>query len=213
MNIAVLVFNGVELVDMNGPLDVFLHANRFNVAPFYNVYTVAATPVPIISEGGVVTIIPQYTFETCPDPELIVIPGRIGNDADSTSIPAKPEVVEYVRQMAGKGKLILSVCVGLYTLAETGLLAGRKATTHYLAIDYVESHYKGIDMIKNVRYVHDDNFITTGGITSGIDGALYVVEQYNGPDVALKVANIMVYNREAALPPGTILPLHDQSAS
>lgn len=207
MKIAVLIFHGVELVDMNGPVDVFLHANRFHKEPVYNIYTVAATAARIVSEGGVVTIIPQFTFETCPDPDLIIIPGRIANDADDSSIPAKPEVVAYVKQMAQKGKIILSVCVGLYTLAETGLLAGRKATTHYLAMDFVRSHYKGINLVENVRYVHDGNFITTGGITSGIDGALYLVEQYNGADVALQVANIMVYNRKAKLPPGTILPL------
>lgn len=207
MKIAVLIFHGVELVDMNGPVDVFLHANRFHKEPVYNIYTVAATAARIVSEGGVVTIIPQFTFETCPDPDLIIIPGRIANDADDSSIPAKPEVVAYVKQMAQKGKIILSVCVGLYTLAETGLLTGRKATTHYLAMDYVRSHYKGINLVENVRYVHDGNFITTGGITSGIDGALYLVEQYNGADVALQVANIMVYNRKAKLPPGTILPL------
>jgi transcriptional regulator GlxA family with amidase domain len=207
MKIAVLIFHGVELVDMNGPVDVFLHANRFHKAPVYNIYTVAATSARIVSEGGVVTITPQFTFETCPDPDLIIIPGRIANDAEDSSIPAKPEVVAYVKQMAEKGKTILSVCVGLYTLAETGLLAGRKATTHYLAMDYVKSHYPSINLVENVRYVHDGNFITTGGITSGIDGALYLVEQYNGADIALQVANIMVYNRKAKLPPGTILPL------
>jgi transcriptional regulator GlxA family with amidase domain len=198
INVAVLIYNGVELIDMNGPIDVFLHANSYNNNR-YNIYTVAATKDAIVSEGKIVTIQPQYDIAGCPAPNLIVIPGIINQEAPQ-------ELVDWISQMGNNGVSIMSVCIGLYILAKTGLLEGRQATTHYLAIDSVHQQYPGIELVKNVRLVEDGNIITTGGITSGIDGALYVVEQYDGSVIAQQTADVMVYNREAALPRYTILP-------
>ena len=198
IKVAVLIYNGVEPVDMNGPIDVFLKANSYNNNR-YEIYTVAATMDSISSEGKVVTITPQYDITNCPEPDLIVIPGIIDLEVD-------PSMIAWIKQMGEKGKKIMSVCIGLYTLAKTGLLSGMQATTHYLAIDDVHKQYPDIHLIKNVRVVMDENIISTGGITSGIDGALYIVEEYDGAIVAQQTADVMVYNRAAPLPPYTILP-------
>ena len=210
IKVAVLIYPGVELVDMNGPLDVFLHANRAYDRPFdnprYKVYTVAETDAVLESEGKSVLLTPTYSIQNCPDPDIIVIPGRIDFTKQANSIPASQVVIDWIAEMAGKGKTILSVCVGLYTLAATGLLNGKNATTHYLAISYAQKTWPEIKLVKNVRYIHDGQYITTGGITSGIDGALYLVEQLDGPVTAQLVADMMVYNRDALLPPFTLLP-------
>ncbi|WP_448700382.1 DJ-1/PfpI family protein [Mucilaginibacter sp. AW1-3] len=216
MNIAVLVFNGVELVDMNGPVDVFLHANRYKNDPAfkglpYNVYTVADKPDAIVSEDGSVFIKPSYTFSNCPEPDLVVIPGCIAADGTDCSIPAPQPYIDYILKMGNQKKIIMSVCVGLYSLAPTGLLNGKSATTHYLAIAYAEGTWPNVKFVKNVRYVDDGHFVTTGGITSGIDGALYLVKKYNGPTIAQNVADIMVYDMDAPVPPRTILPLKTTS--
>ena len=100
----------------------------------------------------------------------------------------------------------MSVCIGAYILASTSLLTNKKATTHYLSIKDIQGLYPSTQLIKNVRYIPDGNNITTGGITSGIDGALYIVEKKDGPAIAQEVADVMVYNREAPLPPYTLLP-------
>jgi transcriptional regulator GlxA family with amidase domain len=215
LNVAVLVFDGVELVDMNGPVDVFLHANRYKKDPAftglpYNVYTVADKGKDIISEDGAVTIKPSFTFSNCPDPDLIVIPGRISADGTDSSIPAEQPYLDFIAKMGAKNKVIMSVCVGLYSLASTGLLNDKKATTHYLSIAYAEKTWKKVKFIKNVRYVEDGPFVTTGGITSGIDGALYLVKKYNSDTIAQNVANIMVYQMDAPIPPNTILPLKNK---
>jgi len=212
LNVAVLVFDGVELVDMNGPVDVFLHANRYKTDPAftglpYNVYTVADKGKDIISEDGSVTIKPSFTFSNCPDPDLVVIPGRIADDGSDSSIPAEQPYLDFIARMGAKNKAMMSVCVGLYSLAGTGLLNGKKATTHYLAIAYAEKTWKKVHFVKNVRYVEDGLFVTTGGITSGIDGALYLVKKYNGDTIAQNAANIMVYQMDAPIPPNTRLPL------
>jgi transcriptional regulator GlxA family with amidase domain len=187
MNIAILIYNAVELVDMNGPVDVFLHANRHNNGR-YNVYTVAETDAIVMSEGNVVSINPAYTIHNCPQPDLVVIPGLI-----SDTYEASDAIVDWVR-------------VGIYTLAKTGLLNGKNATTHYLSVKDIEDKYPAIRMVRNVRFVEDGNYITTGGITSGIDGALHLVEKYDNPVVAQQVADIMIYNRDTPLPPYTLLP-------
>ena len=116
-------------------------------------------------------------------------------------------MMEWVAEMSGRGKTILSVCVGIFTLAEAGLLDGRRATTHYLAIEEVEERFPAIRMVKNVRYVEDGQFITTGGVTSGIDGALALVAKLSGADLAQKIADLMVYDMSAPVPPRTLLPL------
>lgn len=206
LNVAVLVYNGVELVDMNGPIDVFLHANWYTNSR-YTVYTVAAAGGVVLSEDKVVSINPGYTFANCPDPDIIVIPGIIsGQFPDPYNEKLDPSIVPWLQKMAAAKKAIMSVCIGAYVLAKTGLLSGKKATTHYLSIDDFHKHYPDITIVKNVRCVEDGLFVTTGGVTSGIDGALYLIGKLDGPIVAQQVADVMVYNREAPLPPFTILP-------
>jgi transcriptional regulator GlxA family with amidase domain len=208
MNVAILVYDHVELVDMNGPVDVFLHANDYN-GNRYTVYTVAEKKGAIISEGNVVTIVPQYTIDNCPDPDVIVIPGLI-----TKTWEASDAIVAWLKKMGtqkkGAGKRnIMSVCVGCFTLAKTGLLKGLNATTHFLSIADIQKKYPGTHFIKNVRFVEDGNFVTTGGITSGIDGALHLVEKFDNAVVAQQTADIMVYNRESPLPVYTLLPPYD----
>ncbi|SHM54498.1 DJ-1/PfpI family protein [Mucilaginibacter sp. OK098] len=199
IKVAVLIYNGVELVDMNGPIDVFLHANRYNNNR-YQVYTVAATMDAILSENRVVTITPQYDLHNCPEPDLVVIPGIIDLEVD-------PSVIDWIKKIASKkDKVIMSVCIGLQILAKTGLLSGKRVTTHYLAINDMHKQYPDITFIKNVRFVQDGHIVSTGGITSGIDGALHLVEKNDGPVIAQQTADVMVYNRDAPLPPYTILP-------
>lgn len=211
MNVAVLIFDGVELIDMSGPIDVFLKANRVIPADQqYNVYTVAPTSDPILTEKGAVKIAPAFSIGNCPKPDLVVIPGCIDN-SNNNSIPAPAPIIAFIKKMGELGIKIMSVCVGLLSLAETGLLNGRCATTHYLSIGDVHTKYPLIELVKNVRYVEDESgqFLTTGGITSGIDGALRLVEQHNNTsdnNVADFVADIMIYNRTAPLPPFTLLP-------
>jgi len=202
MNVAVLTYDNVELVDMHGPIDTFLRANSYNGSR-YNIYTVAATDAPVLASGGVVTITPHYTIKNCATPDVIVIPGIMTPDGAGIADKA---IINWIKKMGANKKVIMSVCIGSYSLAETNLLSGKKATTHYLSINDFHKKYPDITIIKNVRYVADGNIVTTGGITSGIDGALYLVEKFDGTDIAQQTADVMVYNRDNPLPPYTILP-------
>ena len=204
MNVAILTYPDVEMVDMNGPLDTFVKANRYTDS-FYNVYTVAETSDAIKSELGVVTITPSYSINNCPNPDIVVIPGAV--DAEGSHELGSPALVNWIKKQGeNKSTVIMSVCIGAYILAQTGLLDGKKATTHYMALEDMQKEYPKTTFIKNVRFVEDGNIVTAGGITSGIDGALHLIEKFNGPAIAQHVADIMVYNRDAPLPPYTLLP-------
>ncbi len=206
MNVAILIYPGVEVIDMNGPLDVFVKTNRFTNDQ-YNIFTVAESDSAIESETAVVEIIPEYSLDNCPQPAIIVIPGQIMPRGSSGRFgTGSPKLITWIKEQAQHpSTTIISVCVGVYILANTGLLSGKQATTHYAALEDIQQEYPDITFIKNVRFVQDEKIITTGGVTSGIDGALHFVSENDGADIAQKVADIMVYNREAPLPPDTIL--------
>ncbi len=201
LNIAVLIYPDVELMDMNGPIDAFLRANALN-GKKYHIYTVASCSCPIYSEDKIVVIAPNYTVDNCPEPDVIVIPGITPRSENV----ATQKVVEWLTEMGRLDKILLSVCIGIYTLVRTDLLIGRKITTHYSSINAFHKTYPNIEIVKNVRFVDDGNIISTGGITSGIDGALHLIERFDGPLIAQQAADFMVYNRDAPLPPFTILP-------
>jgi transcriptional regulator GlxA family with amidase domain len=206
VNVAVVIYEGVELVDMNGPVDVFLHANDFKKDSFYEVSTVALTDKELLSESNAVTIKPAYSIDNYPQtPDIVIIPGKLTDSKPDLNPQVGKKVIDWITTQGQNGHtIVLSVCIGVFILQQTGLLKGKKATTHYRAIPALQNDAT-ITVIKNVRFVPDGNIVTTGGITSGIDGALHVVGTLDGPDVARQVANIMVYNTEAPLPPDTIL--------
>ena len=208
IKVAVLIYPGIEVIDMNGPIDVFVKANRYN-GNKYEVFTVAESAGEIKSELSVVHIIPDYTLGNCPQPDIIVIPGQI-MPAGSTSAfgGGSNRLIDWIKEQSQhEGVTVMSVCVGIYILANTGLLNNRRATTHWMTMkdNSIQEEYPLIIFVKNERFVSDGNFVTTGGVTSGIDGALYLVSIIDDADTAQQVADIMVYNRDAALPPGTIL--------
>jgi transcriptional regulator GlxA family with amidase domain len=203
MQVAILLYPGVELVDMAGPMDVFLHVNAI-IPDRYQIYTVAENSTALKSEGGILTITPDYDFSNCPAPDILVVPGLL--DAELNPTVAGQGVIDWIKKMMSNDIRVLSVCVGLYNVAATGLLTGKTVTTHYLAINSFHKQYPDVNIVKNVRYCQDGNLTSSGGITSGIDAALYIVAENDGDDVAQEVADIMVYNRNATLPPFTILP-------
>jgi len=208
INVAVLVYPGVEMVDMNGPVDVFLKASTYGGKSKYNVFTVAETGATIPCESAVVSLTPNFTIASHPEPDIIVIPGQITPENSPQGFgDGLEKLVAWIKAYGENFDItVMSVCIGAYILAATGLLTGKRATTHYLSIADIQKMYPQTKFVKNVRYVHDGNIVTTGGITSGIDGALHLVELRDGLDVAQHVADIMVYNREAPLPPFTLLP-------
>ena len=124
------------------------------VMPFHQ-YTVAESRAPLRTDSGL-TIVPDYTFETAPQPKIIVIPAQ-GN---------APEVMlRWIRKASAGTDVTMSVCVGAFTLAKTGLLDGKSATTHHSTYKRFANQFPKVHLVRGVRFVDEGNVATAGGLT------------------------------------------------
>lgn len=190
--VAFLLSDNAVVIDFAGPWEVFLNVSIAGRAdPAFQLYTVAATRDPIRAGGGM-TIVPDYTFETAPAPRVIVIPAQ--------SRPTEA-VLAWVRQAARTADLTMSVCTGAFLLAKTGLLAGKAATTHHAAYNEFAMTFPDIALRRGARYVEAGKVASAGGLSSGIDLALRVVERYFGHTVAANTAYVLEYQGQGWLHP------------
>ena len=188
--VAFVISDGAVVIDFCGPWEVFQDAyiaNRRD-APF-RLYTVAASTRPIEASGGM-KITPDYDFGNAPAPKIIVIPAQRG---------ANEAMMEWIRRSSKGADLTMAVCTGAFVLAKTGLLAGRSATTHHSSYKTLALDYPDISVKRGARFVEDGNLATAGGLSSGIDLALRVVERYFGRDLAQKTVYYMEYQGQGWL--------------
>jgi putative intracellular protease/amidase/YHS domain-containing protein len=177
-NVAILIFDGMELLDFAGPAEVFASAG-------FRVYTVAPTQKPAKFMG--LTLTPHYTFADCPRPDIVVIPGG------STAVSNDKRVTEWVVQASAEAEATLSVCTGVFVLAKAGLLDGKEATTHWGSIARLRKQFPKITVHDDRRVVDNGKVITSAGVSAGIDGALHVVERLSGRPAASRTARYMEY--------------------
>jgi transcriptional regulator GlxA family with amidase domain len=185
--VAFLISDGAVVIDFCGPWEVFQDAmipSRQDM-PFH-LYTVAETNKPIRTSGGM-QIVPDYTIANAPAPKVIVIP------AQSTRSPA---VLDWIRKCSKTTDVTMSVCTGAFVLAQTGLLDGKAATTFHGAFERFATTFPKVELKRGARFVEAGNLATAGGLSSGIDLALRVVERYYGRQVAEKTAYNMEYQGE-----------------
>lgn len=173
--VAILVFDGVQIIDSMGPYEVFGAAGC-------NVYTVAATKDPVTSAMGL-QIVPKYSFADAPQPDVLVVPGGGVKAASGDAATLK-----WVGDVTGRAEHTMSVCNGAFILASAGLLDGLTATTTSGNIDRLRASYPKVKVVENQRYVDNGKIITTAGLSAGIDGALHVVALLLGNGAAQQVA-------------------------
>jgi cyclohexyl-isocyanide hydratase len=166
LQIGILVFPGVQQLDLTGPYEVFA------TLPDTKVHLVWKDRAPVNSATGLV-LGPTMTFGECPKLDVICVPGGGGVNA----LLQDREVLEFLRVQAKQARYITSVCTGSLVLGAAGLLKGRKATTHWFAHDFLE---KFGAIPAHGRVVRDGNLITAGGVTAGIDFGLAVVAELVG---------------------------------
>ena len=165
-HIGILVFPGVQQLDLTGPYEVFASL------PDTKVHLIWKDRAPITSATGLV-LIPTMTFGECPKLDVICVPGGGGVNA----LLEDAETLAFVRARAQQARYVTSVCTGSLVLGAAGLLKGRKATTHWFAHDFLE-RFGAIPV--HGRVVRDGNLITAGGVTAGIDFGLTVVAELVG---------------------------------
>ncbi|MCB0631767.1 MAG: DJ-1/PfpI family protein [Saprospiraceae bacterium] len=180
-NVALFLQDRVEILDFAGPMEVLIAAG-------FNVYIVARTKAPIKAMGEL-TILPDYSIEDCPTPDLIAFFGGGG----AARVAQYPDVQKWLAEVFPKTKMQFSVCTGAFFLGEMGLLDGKTATTFHSAIPGLQERFPEATVRDDVRYVDNGSVITTAGISAGIDGALHLVAKLKGKDRAKAVAENMEY--------------------
>jgi len=191
--VAFLLSDNAVVIDFAGPWEVFENVSIPGRTPerVFQPYIVAETAGPIRASGGM-TIIPEYTFATAPAPKIIVIPAQ-----------GDPSVamLAWIRQAAQSADLTMSVCTGAFLLAKTGLLSGLSATTHHAAYTQFMMEFPDVALKRGARFVESGKLASSGGLSSGIDLALRVVERYFGRSAALNTADTLEYQGQGWMNP------------
>jgi putative intracellular protease/amidase len=186
---------GSVVADALLPYEVFARSDRFFV------YTVSAWREPVPLSGGL-RVVPDYTFDTAPAPDVVVIPAVVDPaGADETPLRA------WVNRSAQRGAQVLGVCAGSHVLAAAGLLDGRRATEFWANIDARRREYPRVNWRRGERYVEDGSITTTAGVTSGAVGALRLVQRLAGTAEATRIGQALAYPGWAPDAP-TAIPAH-----
>ena len=201
-NIAILIFDDVEVLDFCGPFEVFSVANRLSDPPPFSVFTVAEKTGPVLTRGGL-SINPDYRLGHCPPANLLLVPGGQGTRREIHN----QSLIEWIRQASAKAEFILSVCTGALLLARAGLLDGLEATTHHGALDLLRQMAPHTTVHPIRRVVDNGRVICSAGIAAGIDLSLYMVERLVDSQLAIKTTQHMEYPWE----PRAAWPLHDRT--
>jgi transcriptional regulator GlxA family with amidase domain/YHS domain-containing protein len=190
--VAFLLSDGAVVIDFSGPWEVFENVTvPGKTDDAFHLYTVAETMQPVRASGGM-KIVPDFTLAAAPAPKIIVIPAQ--------HEPSEA-VLAWIRKASRTTDVTMSVCTGAFVLAKTGLLSGKAATTHHGAYAELAMSYPDIRVKRGARFVEDGNLASAGGLSSGIDLSLRVVERYFGRDVAEKTAFWMEYQGRGWLNP------------
>jgi len=186
--VAFAISEGATVIDFAGPWEVFqdVHvsnrgSNHDDQMPF-QLFTVAEKIETLTGSGGL-KLVPDYTFENVPAPKVVVVPAQRGSQA----------LHAWLRKVAPSLDVLMSVCTGAFQLGRAGLLNGKSATTHHDFLDRFAQTFPEVTVKRGLRFVEEEKISTAGGLSSGIDLALRVVDRYFGRDVAQATATYMEY--------------------
>jgi transcriptional regulator GlxA family with amidase domain len=186
--IAIVLWDGVEELDFAGPYEVFTawaHDRPITVT------TVATSRGPVTCAHGL-KVIPDATFDEVGEVDLFVMPG-----GDVRPLLADDAFAARVRDVADRGALMASICTGAFVFEKAGLLAGRRAATHWGSIDRLEE--LGVTVDREARFVDEGMVVTAAGVSAGIDMALHLVARLDSEETSEAVRRYIQYEPEPAV--------------
>ncbi len=192
-NIAILIFDDVEVLDFTGPFEVFAKTDEIRGYDTFHTFTFAESPGSVRARNGL-KVVPDFTLENCPPPHVLVIPGGQG----SRALLKKPALLEWIRTKARTAEIVMSVCTGALVLAKAGLLDGLRITTHHLSLDLLCELAPTATVDPSQRFHDNGNIVTSAGISAGIDSSLHVVARLLDPAAAEATARRMEYEAPRA---------------
>jgi transcriptional regulator GlxA family with amidase domain len=196
--VGILLFEQIDLTDIAGPYEVF-HNAGYTMRDLQTSLFGQDTPenhpfvVRTVSQAGQqlkasngLRLEPDYSFEQAPAFDIVVIPG--GNLGVIAHVLTQDEVIRWIACSSSQSKLMTSVCTGAFLLAQADLLNGKRATTHWAALDLFEQQFPQIQVQRTGKFVDEGTIITSAGVTSGFNMALHVVERLLGEQMAQATA-------------------------
>jgi transcriptional regulator GlxA family with amidase domain len=193
VKVAFVLSENAVPIDFAGPWDVFSsvhlpdHGQGMDARMPFKLYTVGASTATIHTSGNHhpgMAITPDYSFDSAPEPDIVVVPAESG----------APGLSAWLQELHARHKTIVSICTGTFKLAAAGLLDGKTVTTHHGAIQELAERYPKLHVVSGVRFVQaDDRIYTSAGLSAGIDLALHIVDQRYGRAVAQQAANVLEY--------------------
>jgi transcriptional regulator GlxA family with amidase domain len=191
--VGILVFNDVEVLDFCGPFEVF-SVSRINPdrileeTPPFRVSLVAERNATVATRGGM-RVLPDYSLDDCPPLDILLVPGGLGTRREMNN----ERVVGWIGERAKQAGTVASVCTGSILLGKAGVLDGKRATSHWMALEWMQEIFPRTKVERGLHFVEDGNIFTSAGVSAGIDLSLIIVSRLLGEDVARLTAKQMEY--------------------
>jgi transcriptional regulator GlxA family with amidase domain len=191
LQVAILVFDDVEALDIAGPYEVFTTASRMlarakpQCAPLFSVRCVARQRTPVRARAGL-QILPDQDFASCPATDVLIVPGGVVDAA-----LACPDTLAWIRQLSTKAQITASVCTGAFLLAASDVLTRGRATTHWEDVADLRRRHPALEVVDGVRWIDDGGPVSSAGISAGIDMCLHLVARLADTALAERTARQM----------------------
>lgn len=192
-SIAILVFDGVEALDLAGPYEVFTTSSRVwarehpGAPPRFQVRCVARDQSPVQVRAGL-RILPDARLADVEHPDVLIVPGGVVDAALRC-----PQTLAWVAEQGRLSRVTASVCTGAFVLAACGLLSHERVTTHWEDLADLQAQFPALQVVDGVRWVDNGHIVTSAGISAGIDMCLHLVERLAGGGIAGRTARQMDY--------------------
>lgn len=180
IQVGIYIFDNVEVLDFAGPYEVFTCATRVNRGdtPLFNVFTVGESLSPVRARAGL-KIDPDFTMDKHPVIDCLIVPGGV-----VSAELVKQNVLEWIAKQALTTTIAASVCTGAFLLAAAGVMEGKSATTHWEDVTDLRAMFPWLSVKEGVRWVDEDEIVTSAGISAGIDMSLHLVERFKSKRTA-----------------------------
>jgi len=183
LTLGAVFYEGFELLDVYGPLEMF-----GSIGPELRIVTVAQEAGPVSSFQGPSTLA-EYGFADCPDLDLVLLPGGFGTVAQL----GNEVLLDFLRERSAGAQATMSVCSGSALLAKAGLLDGLRATSNKQYFSLATAQGEKVDWVSEARWVDAGRFVTSSGVSAGMDMALAVIERLFGSERAEQIAVLTEY--------------------
>jgi transcriptional regulator GlxA family with amidase domain len=195
MNVGIVIFDEVELLDMAGPYEVFTTAARVHARSqppgtpsLFTVATLARHATTVRARAGL-PLQPDYTLHDHPPLDCAVVPGGVV-DAEL----GRGDLMAWIAAQARTARILASVCTGSLLLAQAGVLDGLEATTHWEDVEALRALRPGVRVREGTRWVDAGAVVTSAGISAGIDMSLHLVQRLHSRELALRTARQMEFD-------------------